>query len=1575
MRIVEFLASLRKLGIVLRVRESKLEVDAPLGALTEDLRAKIIQKKPELLAFLQASDQTRAVGEPIRPRPREGDVPLSFAQERLWFIEQLQPGGVGYNMAAALRIQGALRIEILERTINEIMRRHEVLRTTFQPAAKGGTIQVIHRHEGYVLPVLDLHGLSEEERARCVKQLIEEERLRPFDLSCGPLVRVQLLRLGEQDYVLSYTLHHIVSDGWSMAVLARELGTLYEAFAEGKRSPLPELPVQYADFAVWQRGWLRGEVLEKQVSYWKEQLAGVSPLELATDHPRPALQSFNGALQEIKIDSETLEALKRLSSEQGVTLFMTLLAGFQVLLSRYSGQEDIVVGSPIANRTREEVEGLIGLFGNTLVMRTDLSGDPTVVELLQRVRKASLGAFENQDLPFEKLVEELNPERDLSRNPLFQVLFALQNMPQQDAELTNLTFRPAGGAGVTTRLDLELQVWERSGEIAGGLIYNTDLFESRTMRRMSEHLVRLVGLFGEPQKRLSELKILSVSERKQLLEGWNDTVVEYPKDKCVHELFEEQVEKTPEATAVVCGNEQLSYGALNARANQVAHYLRGIGVGPEVCVGICAERSVDVLIGLLGVLKAGGAYVPLDVQYPKDRLAFMLGDTRALVLLAQKCIAERLPAHGGRTVYLDELLAGPNHVGNLANLADPDNLVYVTYTSGSTGKPKGVAMRHQPLINLIEWQIRHSGSAARRTLQFASLGFDVSFQEIFSTWCVGGTLVVVAEEVRRDPNSLWQFIGDQQIERLFLPTVMLQHLAESAAEQNAWPATVLEIIPGGEQLRITPQVVSLFKALPDCVLVNEYGPSETHVATVQVLRESPSDWSPLTPIGRPIDNTRVYLLDGNLQPVPIGMHGEVYLGGDCLARGYVGRPELTAERFVPDPFSLEEGSRLYRTGDSARYRADGILEFLGRIDSQVKIRGFRVELGEIESALSAQAGVAAAALVVRDEGPAGKRLVAYVVKVAGTNLSEEELKGRLRNQLPDYMVPSRIVFLEQLPLTPNGKVNRKALPAPKADGEEQYVAPRSELEKLIAGVWCETLQVEKVGISDNFFDLGGHSLLAIKAITRIRKMFQLEVPLKALFENPTVAGFCKHVERRDAEIGELFIPEIQRVNRAAPLPLSYAQERLWFINQLQPDSAAYNLPGALRIEGELDVGVLERAINEIIRRHESLRTIFQMSQEGPVQVIGDYEWQALPMVDLGGLPDGVREQVSRELTGEEGRRPFDLSRGPLVRVRLLRLSPAEQVILYTMHHIISDGWSMEVVNRELGTLYEAFANGRATPLPELPVQYADFAVWQRGWLQGEVLEKQISYWKEQLAGVSPLELATDYPRPAMQSFNGAAQEIKVDSETVEALKRLSAEQGVTLFMTLLAGFQVLLSQYSGQKDIVIGSPIANRARGEVEGLIGFFVNTLVMRTDLSGDPTVGELLQRVRKACVGAFEHQDLPFEILVKELQPERDLSRNPVYQVVFTSQDMPKQEAQFTNLTFRPAGGAKVMSTVDLELHFWERSGEIAGGFIYNTDLFESRTIQRMSENFVRLVGLFGENHKLKPRSKNEGAAKVIV
>jgi amino acid adenylation domain-containing protein len=1334
---------------------------------------------------------------------------------------------------------------------------------------------------------------------------------------------------------------------------------LYEAFSEGRASPLPELPIQYADFAVWQQGWLQGEVLEKQISYWKEQLAGVKPLELATDHPRPATPSFNGAAEEIKIDAATVEALKRLGAEQGVTLFMMLLAGFQVLLSRYSGQEDIVVGSGIANRARKELEGLIGFFINTLVMRTDLSGDPTVVELLQRVRKASLGAFEHQDLPFEILVKELQPERDLNRNPVFQVMFALQNAPQQEAEFTNLTFRPAGGADVTNTFafDLALNVWERGQGISGQMMYNTDLFERETIRRMSAQLERvLTEMVAQPGGRISELELLSEGEREQMVVGWNATASEYPKQS-IQELFEEQAARKPQSIAVEYKGLELTYEELNERANQLAHYLRRKGVRLEEKVGLCVERTPEMVVGLLGILKAGGAYVPLDGSYPTERLKYMLRDTQVRVVLSQQSLKASVDGMDVEVICLDD--AG----GELAreNMANPthrtsgENLAYVMYTSGSTGQPKGISVVHRGVVRLVRNTNYVELGSEDVVAQSATVSFDASTFEIWGALLNGGRVVMIDKETVVNPKALGEKLKQERVSTLFLTTAIFN--------QVAWQAPgifkgVKQVMFGGEAVDVGAVRRILEEGGPERLL-HVYGPTESTTFAMGYEVKDVSAEAATVPIGGAIGNTRVYLLNERMSAVPVGVVGEIYIGGDGLAREYVSRPDLTAERFVPDAFSKSGGERLYRTGDLGRYRKDGSIEFIGRKDHQVKIHGYRIELGEIESVLEEHECVEQAVVLAREDEPAQKRLVGYVVFKEGASATCAELRSYLKERLPEYMVLGFFVTQEKLPLTANGKVDRKALPAPKvAGGEGQYVPPRSELEKLIAGIWCETLQVETVGIFDDFFELGGHSFLAIRVITSIRKIFQLEVQLKTLFENPTVAGMSEWIRALRESGSGVALPKIQRANRAAPLPLSHAQERLWFINQLQPNSPAYNNMGALRIEGELDVGALERAINEIIRRHESLRTVFQMGKKGPVQVIGDYEWQALPMVDLGGLPDGVREQVGRELTREEDARPFDLSRGPLVRVRLLRLGPANLVILYTLHHIMSDGWSMGVLNRELETLYEAFSEGRASPLPELPIQYADFAVWQRNWLQGEVLERQLEYWKEQLTGLSPLQLLTDHPRAEIQTFNGGAESIALAPEAAAALKAMSQREGVTLFMTLLAGFQVLLGRYSGQEDIAVGSPIANRNREEIEKLIGFFANSLVMRIDLSGDPTIQELLERVKVATLGAHSHQDLPFEKVVEELQPERDLSRTPLSQVGFALQNAPDEGVEMKGAILRPFGEAKMTSRGDLEAHLWEAGPGIAGRLIYNTDLFEAGTIHRMGRHLERVWESFAEN-----------------
>ena len=1548
--------SLLATQVVSRVREI-LRVELPLSRFFEapvvaELAAAV---EPEMRAGRAAS------APPLSPVPRDGALPLSFAQQRLWFIDQLEPGNPVYNMPGAVRLEGRLDKLALERALNEVVRRHEALRTTFV-SGEGRPAQVVAPSLSLPLPVVDLTRFSAAEGEAEAQHLATAEVQLPFDLAAGPLLRARLLQLSADDHVLLVTMHHIVSDGWSVGVLVREAAALYAAYAEGHAASLPELPVQYADYSVWQRDWLRGEALDEQLAYWRRQLAGAPPLlELPTDRPRPKAQTYRGAALAVELPQDLTEDLKSLGRREGVTLFMTLLAAFQVLLARYTGQTDIPVGSPVANRRRREVENLVGFFVNTLVLRTDLSGDPAFTDLLARVREVCLGAYAHQDVPFEMLVEELQPERDLSYTPLFQALLVLQNAPGGEFNLPGLKLTPMLPQSGTAKFDLMLSLTETDAGLEGVFEYNADLFDEATARRLLGHFETLLRAAStDARRRLSSLPLLRADEERRLLVDWNDTAAEFPRESCVHELVERQAAHTPAAAAVVFDGERLSYGELNERANRLAHFLRAQGVGPEVVVGVLMERSVEMMVGVLGILKAGGAYLPLDPENPRERLSFMLADAGARALLTHERLAERVPQTSARVVRLDADWAEVARARgeNPARLATPDNAAYVIYTSGSTGKPKAVAMPHRAAVNLVTFQRRSSGeTAGARTLQFAPLSFDVSFQEIFSTWCAGGALILLDEDARRDPRQLLDVLAGQEVGRLFLPFVALQQLAEAAAEGGRAPRSLRAVITAGEQLKITPQVERLFGLLAGCVLDNHYGPTETHLATMWRLAGDARRWPALPPIGRPIANARVFLLDARMTPVPVGVPGELYVGGDGLARGYLGRPELTAERFVPDPFSAEAGARLYRTGDLARYLTDGRLEYAGRADLQVKVRGFRVEVGEIEAVLKQHSAVTQAAVVAREDAPGVKRLVAYVVlaepsrpPVAG------ELRSFLKERLPEYMIPAVFVLLDALPLTPSGKVDRQRLPAPDEAARtalDVHVAPRTPVEEVLCSVWAEVLKVGRVGVHDNFFELGGHSLLATQLMSRVRQAFGTDVALRQLFEQPTVAELARAVEAKLRAGESTSAPPLRPAPRAGALPLSFAQQRLWFLDRLDPGGASYNLPTAVRVRGPLDAGALEQSLAEIVRRHEVLRTTFTAEGGRPVQVIAPAARPDFSVTDLSGLPAPERAAEAARLARAEAQRPFDLAAGPLMRTRLLRLSGAEHLLLLTMHHIVSDGWSMGILIREVSVLYEAFSRGAASPLTALPVQYADYALWQREWLTGEKLAEQLAYWRGQLAGAPPvLELPTDFPRPAVKTFNGATLAFTLPRELNEKLQALSRREGATLFMTLLSAFNVLLARYTEQTEILIGTPVANRTRTEIESLIGFFVNTLVIRTDLTGEPSFRELLRRVRAASLQAYAHQDVPFEKLVEELQPERNLSYSPLFQVAFALQNAPMPDVALSGLQLSVAESAKETAKFDLALAIEETPDGLAGELEYNTDLFRADTMRRMIGHFQTIL-----------------------
>ncbi|MDM9382031.1 amino acid adenylation domain-containing protein [Chlorogloeopsis sp. ULAP01] len=1507
-----------------------------------------LKDKLELLAyFLEEEGVELDKTQTISPRENSDTALLSFAQQRLWFLQQLQPQSSAYNIPAAIRLNGQLNVAALEHSIHEIVRRHEVLRTTFMIVDQQ-PVQVVHSALTLVLPTIDLQDLPESERETKTLQLATEEAQKPFDLTQGPLLRAKLLCVSPQEHILLLTMHHIVSDGWSLGVLLRELAALYDAFSHHKSVPLPPLSIQYADFAVWQRDWLQGEVLSELLAYWKQQLSGNLPvLQLPTDRSRAAIQTFRGARQGFVLPKPLSEQIKHLCQQEGVTLFMTLLAAFKILLYRYTGQEDILVGSPVANRNHAEIENLIGLFINTLVLRTDLAGNPTFRELLCRVRQMVLEAHNHQDLPFEKLVETLQPERNTSYTPLFQVMFALQNTPMPALDFSGLKLSPLEIDSGTAKFDLTLDISETANGIEGCWEYNTDLFDASTIGRMTGHFQTLLaGMVACPNQRLSDLPLLTLAEQHQILVEWNHTHKEYPRQKCIHQLFEAQVERTPDAIAMVCKDEQITYRDLNKRANQLAHYLEKVGVQPEVRVGICVERSLQMIIGLLGILKAGGAYIPLDPSYPQERLAFMLQDAQAPILLTQTQILAKFPQHSAQVVYLDtdwktihqESEDNPN-----TQVLSSHN-AYVLYTSGSTGKPKAVVIEHHSTVAFLDWARQvFTDKDLAGVLAATSICFDLSIFELFAPLCWGGK-AILANNVLHLPNLPAK-------EEVTLINTVPSAIAE-LLRLNAIPTSVRTINLAGEPLA-KKLVQLLYKHSSVQQIFNLYGPSEdTTYSTFALVKPEDS----VVSIGRPITNTQVYVLDRDLKPVPIGIPGELYISGEGLARGYLNRSELTAQKFIRNPFSSELESRLYKTGDLVRYLPDGNLEYIGRLDHQVKIRGFRIELGEIEIVLSQHPAVQETIVVAREDIPGNKRLVAYLVLHQQPTPTISDLRRFLKQKLPEYMVPSSFVMLDTLPLTPNGKVDRRALPAPEMavpERELTFVTPRNPIEEMLAGIWTNILGIEKVGIHDNFFELGGHSLLATQLISQVQTNLKVELPLRSLFKAPTVAGLaeCIQTVRRSGQ-STVDLPLLPMA-LDKDIPMSFAQARLWFLEQLQPGNSLYNIAAAIHIQGRLNVVALKQSFDEILRRHEALRTNFTVVDGQLIQVITQNLSQTLPIVDLQKLPEPEREIQVQQLAIKEAQQPFALERDPLLRTTLLWLDDEEYVLLLTMHHIVSDGWSIGVLFQEIAVLYEAFCTGKPSPLPEPSIQYADFAVWQRQWLQGEVLEALLFYWKQHLSGSLPvLELPTDRPRPAVPTFQGSIQSLVLPKLLTEKLKLLSHKEGVTLFITLLTVFKILLYHYTGLDDILVGSPIANRNRTEIEGLIGFFTNTLVLRTDLSGNPSFRELLSRVREVTLGAYDHQDLPLEKLEEELQPERYIKRVPLFQVMFVFQNTPKPFLEFSGLTLKQIEVDSGIVKRDLTLDLSEEPEGLNGSFEYNSDLFNPATIARMARYFQTLL-----------------------
>ena len=1468
---------------------SSVGADIPLrkifeGPTIEDLARYVEQE-------LRKADRVDAPQITKLPRAEGMSLPLSFAQQRLWFIDQLLPGNTAYNIPIALRIEGSLDESALKSSLDQIVSRHDVLRTVFS-SHDAQVAQLVMPPTGIELAVVDLTQLSLLKADQEVAFIVGLESRLGFDLMRGPVIRARLVKLSSLDSVLAVTIHHIASDGWSMGVFVQELSKLYAAASTGLQAALPDLEIQYADYALWQRQWLEGDVLDKQLQYWKQELHAVpTVLELPTDRARPPVQRFEGGSEAFRLEPELSEGVKRLTRQEGATLFMSLLAAFEVLLFRYSGQQQICIGTPIANRTRPEVEKLIGFFVNTLVMKADLTARPSFRDLLRRVKHSALGAYTHQDLPFERLVEELEPDRTMSHTPIFQVMFVMQNGVRGELGLEGVKVAGYGQKAGQTKFDLTMTVAEVGGQIRGGVEYSLELFEQQTITRMIGHFKQILqSAIAEPDCAIQEIEMMSEKETAQILHQWNETARLYDTHISIVAMFERVAQATAQATAVVFDDEAITYDELNSRANKLAWYLMSTGVMAEQKVGLMMSRSIQMVVSILGILKAGAAYLPLDSSYPPQRVNYMVEDAAIALILTDsrfEAVLEATPAH---IVNLDELssdistYSGANPGVEIA----ADNLAYVIYTSGSTGNPKGVEIQHRSVIRLVKAAQYVNLDHLQTILQASTLSFDAATFEIWGALLNGAKLVVLQSRLATG-HELSTIIAEQAVSTLWLTSSLYNAIADERVE---YLQGVKQLLVGGEALSVR-HIREGVRRLKGLSMINGYGPTEgTTFTCCHQIGEADVEEGRLTvAIGTGITNTFVYVLDARMEIVPIGVAGELYIAGDGLARGYLNRPEITAEKFIPNPFCKEAGERLYRTEDICRWNADGKIDYIARSDNQVKVRGYRIELGEIEATLERDASVKQAVVVLKQDA-ADKRLIAYVVANEAVEVTSHELRSFLKTRLPDYMLPSLIVMLDHLPLNSSGKIDRSALalaPLSRDASPLLYQQPGSPIEELLEAIWCDVLAVTSVGVTENFFDIGGHSLLATQVMSRISSSVGVDIPLRKIFEGPTIEDLASCVEQELRKADRVDAPQITKLPRAEgmSLPLSFAQQRLWFIDQLLPGNAAYNIPIALRIEGSLDESALKSSLDQIVSRHDVLRTVFSSHDAQVAQLVMPPTGIELAVVDLTQLSLLKADQEVAFIVGLESRLGFDLMRGPVIRARLVKLSSLDSVLAVTIHHIASDGWSMGVFVQELSKLYAASSTGLQAALPDLEIQYADYALWQRQWLEGDVLDKQLQYWKQELRGVpTVLELPTDRARPAVQRFEGGSEAFRLEPEVSEGVKRLTRQEGATLFMSLLAAFEVMLFRYSGQQQICIGTPIANRTRPEVEKLIGFFVNTLVMKADLTARPSFRDLLRRVKHSALGAYTHQDLPFERLVEELEPDRTMSHTPIFQVMFVMQ-----------------------------------------------------------------------------------------
>ncbi|MGL5924604.1 amino acid adenylation domain-containing protein, partial [Chroococcidiopsis sp.] len=1491
---------------------------------------------------------------------------ISHKQKALWFLYQVAPNSAANNVAYAARLVSNVDIPALRQAVRALIERHPVLRTTYT-AEHGEPIQKILENQQVCFSVQKAANWSQDD----FHNWLVSESDRPFDLNNGPVIRFNLLIKNTltdvsaaKEVILLMTAHHIVVDFWSLELLVSELRVFYEAIKTGFEVALPPQNLQYKDYVRWENQMLASEQGEQLWNYWREQLAGELPiLNLPTDRPRPRVQTYEGASHSFVLGKKLTHKLLELAKAEGVTLYTIVLAAFQVLLLRYTNQEDILIGSPMAGRSLTEFQRIVGYFTNPVVLRADLSGNPTFRDLLCRVHSCVLGAREHQDYPFPVLVERLQPLRDPSRSPLYQVAFAWERSDQSDRQVSlmnsdelivELIIPESKGAA----FDLTLTIFDATRPLKGIWKYNTDLFDADTIERMAGHFQTLLeSIVANPEEQISSLPLLTKTELDYLKSRGNvvcpsNPFITFDKqdiEQSIPARFQEQVKKFPQNIAVHTKNYHWTYSELNCRANQVAQIILKCTFGEER-IALLFEHDAPMVAGILGVLQIGKAYVPLDPNYPSDRVVYLLEDSGASAVLTNNknlARAQELTKGIVPLINIDDIsLTSSSNEVDLE--ISPDTIAYILYTSGSTGQPKGVIQSHRNVLYFIKSYTNnlHINEQDGLTL-LSSYSFDAALIDIFAAILNGATLypINIKEE---GLTHLSQWLRQQPITIYHSTPTLYRHFVKNLSG-NEQLSNIRLVVLGGEEVVKTDVDLYKEKFADECIFVHGLGATESSFYLQYFINKQTEITRHTVSVGYPIEETEVFLINEAGKKTDI--YGEIAIRSSYITLGYWHKPNLTQAVFLRDPECSSR--RIYCTGDLGRLRPDGSIEFLGRKDFQIKIRGFRIELGEIEAAIAQHPSVRETVVIATEDVSDNKHLVAYVVLTQ--RLTTDELRHILRRKLPDYMVPSSFVFLDSLPLTPNGKVDRRALRAPNFQLELQrsLVAPRTPIEEMLASIWADVLSIELVGVHHNFFELGGHSLLATQLISRVRDTFGVELPLRSLFEAPTIAEFASRVENSLKNRQSQEALPLLTIPRSESILLSFAQARLWFLDKLQPNSAFYNIPLAWRLSGQLNIAALQSSINEIIKRHEALRTNFTIQEGQPVQTIAATLNCQLQVVNLLHIQENEREIEAQRLASVEANRPFDLEREPLLRCMVQKLGETEYVLLFTMHHIISDGWSLGVFTHELTELYKAFCTGITPVLPSLPVQYADFALWQRQWLQGEILEAQFDYWKQQLKNAPALlELPTARPRPAEQTYQGGYHYTALSLELSGKLSALSKRTGVTLFMTLLAAFVTLLSRITSSDEIIVGTPVAGRNRQEIEGLIGFFVNTIALRTHLGGDPSFEDVLSRVRELALGAYTHQDLPFEQLVEALHPKRDLSYTPLFQVMFALDEKSVPSFELPELTVSSYAVENGTAKFDLTLSMENTADGLVGVWEYNVDLFDETTIVHMTRHFQTLL-----------------------